>query len=855
MEADDDLDSLFAGMDFVSPLDNSPSSPLPESIPISPSSPHDLVVNGHLEESLLKPSSLQDGFGHLKQQLPSPNLESQSSIDSIMAAYDTVEVKPSLGRISSGSKLPVDVSKPGMRRKKRSLRIGYGRGGDDYEEPSQSRSSVGEQVASNGMEIEASFNKSNEVYEEAILTGTKTDIRVAEESNGLTNASNTTQAALSEHLEESNRDLDASDIKDLDLETDRVTLEDQATAIEEPDNEVAEAEELIEEASSRSEEPATASEAHEASIIEDGHGMEEAGTTNTAILKARTDNAKENGNFENECDLSELAIQVPSDYSIEERLEYIKKAVARNLQQIQQRIAAVSQARKAAAQKRRQLAENVSSTSAKFKEVEAELEVACEREDFERAENLSETLAVAERAREAALESFRATEIDYDKYASKMQDVVQMEVTMEEQSALLLQQLAQDASDAANQVKKDAEEKRGKEMDELVAEEESVKLKKKKALLELRVVEDANSELHNVIAESVEAESEGKKALMEERQVLLEELNVLLAAVTAKQAQIEDHDKAIEDIEEKISNKLAGFEKERMGLEADFKDRSCVLETLEKEFENLNVQKTHVEANMAQAEEEEKKLKDCSSVAAAEAQRLQETLQIRKSVSLTALSSKEKRSSLALEEKQATEVSQTLRSQAASLRTSLQELASERMKLHQQSLSASSQYSSFEKRIPEIETEKKVAAAARNFKEAGRLATEARRLHADKEQVSSDLNRISSELQKLDKELEIRMGDLSIVDNQLLEKEKEVAMARCERLRLLAAATRDERDAAAELEDFEEAESLHIEAEAADKEADELQKQYGFEGKVYLRSMSIATKMASNSPGTVDSKI
>jgi hypothetical protein len=87
-----------------------------------------------------------------------------------------------------------------------------------------------------------------------------------------------------------------------------------------------------------------------------------------------------------------------------------------------------------------------------------------------------------------------------------------------------------------------------------------------------------------------------------------------------------------------------------------------------------------------------------------------------------------------------------------------------------------------------------------------------------------------------------------------LEKEKEAAMARCERLRLITAAIRDERDAAAELEDFEEAESLHLEAEAADKEADELQKEYGFEGAIYARTLSKAIQFTVT-PNAEDSQI
>jgi hypothetical protein len=65
---------------------------------------------------------------------------------------------------------------------------------------------------------------------------------------------------------------------------------------------------------------------------------------------------------------------------------------------------------------------------------------------------------------------------------------------------------------------------------------------------------------------------------------------------------------------------------------------------------------------------------------------------------------------------------------------------------------------------------------------------------------------------------------------QLTSKETEAATARCERLRLVAAAARREMDEAAEAEDFEEASSLQTEAETADAEAEQLKGTYQLEG-------------------------
>lgn len=892
MEGDDGMDSLFAGMDFVNPLSFSDvevplSSPPPQSQSALPLHPHDF---SNQDEDLSQEPSLSDQILEKSDQNPL-KIKTQSSIDSILAAYGSVNSKtrPSLVSSPSFSKQSLDASKPGVRRKKRSVKIGYGRSANDADEI---RSSGHDETASNGSAVDDQINGFPEVISvghDVISVGRYDEVNSSignseiGSDEGIVLAADALDANQAEPLDNLNvvsEPLDnvASDSHtSKDLSTVQVNLDgvpeplvatatlDSKTSevkalsigstegilVEHPADEGSGIETLhkdgIAETSSISAGPPRAGVLTKVSTL----GDNDIGAANTEFVSSNT--SSDTICPESETDVPDLGIRVPHGFSIEERLLFIKSAVARNAQWIQQRIAGVSQARKAAAQKRRQAGEKVSITSAKFKEIEEEIEAACEREDFEKAERLSEALAVAEKSQEAALKEFRAAETEYDKYASKMQEVIQMQAANEEEGSRLLEQLGQDASDTANHVKEDAEEKGRKEMDALTAEEEAVKLKKNMSMLEVRVVEEAKSELSSAIERSIQTELQEKKNLVEERQVLLEELDALLAAVRLKETQITEHDKKIGDLEEKINSTMAGFEKESLRLEADLQNLMSVLDCLEKESEDLSTQKIQVEGEVAQAQEEEKKLFGFSSIAKIEAQKLQDALQVRKSVSQTALSSKEKRLSLATQEKQQVEAAQNLRSQSSSLRISLQELASERAKLHKELLSANQQIISMEKRGPEIEAEKKLAAASRNFKEAGRLATEAKALLSSKERVASDLKRITADLQRLDQELESQMSELSELDNQVLLKEKEAAMARCERLRLLAAATRDERDAAAELEDFEEAESLHVEAEAADQEADELQKQYGFEGKIYVRTLSTATP-SSISPGLVDSK-
>lgn len=221
-------------------------------------------------------------------------------------------------------------------------------------------------------------------------------------------------------------------------------------------------------------------------------------------------------------------------------------------------------------------------------------------------------------------------------------------------------------------MKETAEERGRKVMIELAAEEEAAKLKKKKLMLEIRIVEEAKSELGNVINSSIETELQEKSNLVKKRHALVEELDALLEAVKIKEEEIAAHDKQIGDLDENISSRVAGFEKESLGLGTELQNLLSSLESLERELEDLGAQRTKADNEMTQAQAEEEKLLDLSSTVKIESQKLQDAISVRKNIAQTALVSKEKRLKLASEERQLVEVVQSLKTQSISLRTHIQ---------------------------------------------------------------------------------------------------------------------------------------------------------------------------------------
>ena len=107
------------------------------------------------------------------------------------------------------------------------------------------------------------------------------------------------------------------------------------------------------------------------------------------------------------------------------------------------------------------------------------------------------------------------------------------------------------------------------------------------------------------------------------------------------------------------------------------------------------------------------------------------------------------------------------------------------------------------------------------------------------------------ELGKLEEEIKDTVNWLVEADELILFKEKEVAMARFQRLLLVAGAAKAERLAAVELGDLEEANLLLAEAEAAEVEAKNLEQSYNFKEEEFenLPKHFMSMELVSNLGG------
>lgn len=132
--------------------------------------------------------------------------------------------------------------------------------------------------------------------------------------------------------------------------------------------------------------------------------------------------------------------------SMEQKLAVVRAKILKKAELAKKRAVSITAKRKELALKKRNIEEELTKASVKYKELERELEEACEAEDFERAERISNSLASVENDKNQLLLDLRSAELDYESVESDMQDVLDLHLAAEEEAGYLLQLFAKVSS-------------------------------------------------------------------------------------------------------------------------------------------------------------------------------------------------------------------------------------------------------------------------------------------------------------------------------------------------------------------------------------------------------------------------
>ncbi|KAJ4963299.1 hypothetical protein NE237_023238 [Protea cynaroides] len=515
-------------------------------------------------------------------------------------------------------------------------------------------------------------------------------------------------------------------------------------------------------------------------------------------------------------------------HSAEEKLEQIRARISEKLEHVLDSAVSISSTRKEFSRRRREAVDRVNLASIKHRELERELEEVCEAEDFERAERVSESLAAAETEKEGLINLLKGAELDCNYIESKMQEVLELQIAAEEESVSLLEQFAKDTATNADSVSKKVESLSSKEMDEWISSMEALEEEKMELEIESLLLNDARSGFNDSIEELIKDDRRQKELLCEKQRKLTEELEELLTLVRNKEAEIAQNGSNIHAFEKRIADAVSGFHDIQLGIDMKYDNLKSALSRIESSTGALTIKKKEIDDFLSQEEERVARLRELAILSANEAKACQKIAGLRKNLVLSILKLREDKVRLAKTEERILEDVQLHRQEVSAARAYLQELSSRKSSIQQEVSSSKQRIFFTEKRGPELQAEKKVAAAARNFKEAGRIAAEAKALTVEKESIQIKLEKAILELGEVEEGIELTANRMEETERLIISKEKEAAMARCERLRLVAAAAMAERSAALELGDLQEAEVFLTEVEAAETEAKKLQQDYNF---------------------------
>ncbi|OMO53525.1 hypothetical protein COLO4_36704 [Corchorus olitorius] len=549
-------------------------------------------------------------------------------------------------------------------------------------------------------------------------------------------------------------------------------------------------------------------------------------TTTTTSLVSDADSQSQQGQAPKQQQQQQQQQQQESVNDAEAQFERIKVQIADKLSQARELAASVSAARKDSIKRRRKAADDLHLATIRLGELEKQLDDACEAEDFEAADRINESIADAEKRKQALLTALRDAEAQCNAIDSKMLEVLNRQIAVEEECASLLHQFSKDATCNADLVFNKSEAQSSEEREKWLSSTEALELNKIELQIEAHLVDDARAVFNTSLDSLIQDDKREKEFLCNQKDILNDELQKLLALVKEKEKEIAENESKIKHVEQRIADVVSGFQEMQSSVDSKYNSLQSHLSQMDKESETLLKKKEEIDKLLAEEEARGIKLKEIARISVDEAKMYDEVVGLRKSLLSSVLKSMEDKVRLAKTEEKLSEEVQMLQQDASSQRASLQELSSTKSSIQQNIASLKQRIYFIDKMVPELEAEKKVAAASRNFKEAARIAAEAKSLSTEKESVQIEMEKSVLDQGKLEEEIKHTVEKLQEIEGLILSKEKEVAMARFQRLFLIAGAAKAERSAALELGDLEEANLLLAEADAADSEVKMLQPLY-----------------------------
>nr|ACU16293.1 unknown [Glycine max] len=195
------------------------------------------------------------------------------------------------------------------------------------------------------------------------------------------------------------------------------------------------------------------------------------------------------------------------------------------------------------------------------------------------------------------------------------------------------------------------------------------------------------------------------------------ELEQLLALVKQKEMEIADNDSNLEAVENKINKVVSGFKEMQSSIDVKYDKLQSVLAQVKLETETLVLKKEEIDNFLIREEEMGARLREFVRISTEEAEGYRKIVKLRRSLMSSILKSREDKLTLSKKEEKLSGDVKLFQQEVSAARASLQELPSRKSSIQQDIASFKQRIVFIDKRVPELEAEKKVATTARNFKE------------------------------------------------------------------------------------------------------------------------------------------
>ncbi|KAH1063539.1 hypothetical protein J1N35_028526 [Gossypium stocksii] len=268
----------------------------------------------------------------------------------------------------------------------------------------------------------------------------------------------------------------------------------------------------------------------------------------------------------------------------ESRFEQIKARIFYKLHYARELAVSVSAARKDFIRRRRKAADDLHLATIRHGELE----------------KINESLATADKDKLSLLTALRDAEAQCNAIDSKMLEVLNCQIAVEEECATLFHGFSEDAMNNADSVFKKSEAQSSEEMEKWLSSTEALELNKIELQIEAHLVDNAHEAFNTSLDRLIEDDKREKEFLCNQKDILTDELQKLTALVKEKEKEITENDSKMKQVDQRIADTISGFQEMQSSIDSKYESLQSHLSQMETDSETLSKKKEEIDKLFAE---------------------------------------------------------------------------------------------------------------------------------------------------------------------------------------------------------------------------------------------------------------